>query len=883
MDYCSGGSVRTLLKAGRVEEKYSSVIMREMLVALQYIHKEDIIHRDIKAANVLISREGGVQLCDFGVAAQLSSSQHKRTSMIGTPYWMAPEVIKEGSAYNQKADIWSLGITLYEIITGSPPYADQDIKRAVYLIPRSKPTRLEGSQYTPALKEFVAMCLDEEPDARPSAEDLLKSKLIKGSRAYSSSILKDLILRYQQWREKNKHIRDSFLASNGPGASFSDEEEDDASSFDWDFETSGDNDNSSIDNQRSQETAPFDIAYTQEKIENTFSINTNSIKSPTEAFSQDPTFRAVDPGYFSPIQSIANTMSGSLTQMPSSSFGITEKHPLLEIFEEEGDEESAYALPKMHTSDHSNKPDMSNDINLSANMTLPPTINTPMSVFSPQISAIQTPMQGYAPMEIEIPSLNAMNSHPMVNNGSVVPGQMNNGPTFPMINSSYSVSNSYTSASTPNLTTLLKASNPQSMMPQIQRSESQVNTMSNKNLHNPPGTNSFVQGQSNPQMNGLSDGMKSRIAASASEADISASYTCQAPPSIASLTNMSRRTPSPKRGIRQASVSTASSTPTSRKASLSQWQGPVPTEEGDSNTSKQQGYTATKSSTSQASGTAASSASSLSLSSMAETTSEDGSNIREVPLSTTHLKNMVQRKLSVSSNSQQGTASRIKEQSKSQQAPNQIALHLPTNNGKIQSQMQTSHNESLEQSTKSQMQQYHKQQYNKLLQHSQQQQLKESLLSSDASIPVPFSVSVPQDTESSKMERNNNKKNRSKPFDSTSHNSNTHKDEELAGISENGESDSETNKKSEGMTGLSTSNTLKLNRSQQQKESKGSTLKQSFYKPEKLEFPVLRELNCNILLDAVSKEAVVNELSLQLGRFSSALDIIDKQLSTFMD
>lgn len=94
MDYCSGGSIRTLLKAGTIEEKYSAVIMREVLIALIYIHKEGIIHRDIKAANILVTNEGRVQLCDFGVAAQLSTAQLRRTSMIGTPYWMAPEVIQ---------------------------------------------------------------------------------------------------------------------------------------------------------------------------------------------------------------------------------------------------------------------------------------------------------------------------------------------------------------------------------------------------------------------------------------------------------------------------------------------------------------------------------------------------------------------------------------------------------------------------------------------------------------------------------------------------------------------------------------------------------------------------------------------------------------------
>ncbi|CAL1211432.1 unnamed protein product [Candida parapsilosis] len=119
MDYCAGGSLRTLLKSGVMEEKYIGVIVRELLLTLSAVHKLGVIHRDLKAANVLISKEGNVQLCDFGVAAKVVSNSSKRTTMAGTPYWMAPEVIKSGEAYNSKADIWSLGITVYEIATGN--------------------------------------------------------------------------------------------------------------------------------------------------------------------------------------------------------------------------------------------------------------------------------------------------------------------------------------------------------------------------------------------------------------------------------------------------------------------------------------------------------------------------------------------------------------------------------------------------------------------------------------------------------------------------------------------------------------------------------------------------------------------------------------------
>ncbi|ODV80506.1 Pkinase-domain-containing protein [Suhomyces tanzawaensis NRRL Y-17324] len=212
MDYCAGGSLRTLLKAGVFEEKYIGVILREVLYALSAVHKLGVIHRDIKAANVLITKEGNVELCDFGVAAKITSSALKRTTMAGTPYWMAPEVIREGDAYNSKADIWSLGITLYEIATGNPPYCDKDAMWAMQLISKSTPPRLEGREYSAALKECIALCLDENPEERLSADELMKCKLVRFYKNYPKPILKEVISRYLLWRDHNSS-RDSVFVS----------------------------------------------------------------------------------------------------------------------------------------------------------------------------------------------------------------------------------------------------------------------------------------------------------------------------------------------------------------------------------------------------------------------------------------------------------------------------------------------------------------------------------------------------------------------------------------------------------------------------------------------------------------------------------------------
>lgn len=240
MDYCAGGSVRTLLKAGVFEEKYIGVIARELLIGLSAVHKMGVIHRDLKAANVLISKEGNVQLCDFGVAAKISTNSLKRTTMAGTPYWMAPEVIREGDTYNSKADIWSLGITLYETATGDPPYSDKDAMWAMQMISKLTPPRLEGRDYSPNLKEAIALCLDENPEERPSADDLLKCKLIRFYKNHSTTILKEVITKYLLWRDSNNKRRDSiaFISlENDLGQETENNMEGDNLQVKWDFDS----------------------------------------------------------------------------------------------------------------------------------------------------------------------------------------------------------------------------------------------------------------------------------------------------------------------------------------------------------------------------------------------------------------------------------------------------------------------------------------------------------------------------------------------------------------------------------------------------------------------------------------------------------------------
>lgn len=291
MEYCAGGSCADLIRFVRgVGEEYIGYVLRETLKGLAYLHRERKMHRDIKAANILVTGQGQIKLGDFGVSSQLTQTLTHKKTFVGTPFWMAPEVVarghegeceeegeneeeeeekerkhrflnrkreqkekreKKARGYNLKADIWSLGVTAYELAEGEPPFSDMSPVRAMLCIMEQPAARLprfqrgtgvpgydsrnsavvamheargEGRsgyvaphEYSDAFQEFVGLCLNKRAAKRPTCEELLGSKFIKASSKGPVNMmnllkrkeeLKQEYLRKKEARRRARHNRE---------------------------------------------------------------------------------------------------------------------------------------------------------------------------------------------------------------------------------------------------------------------------------------------------------------------------------------------------------------------------------------------------------------------------------------------------------------------------------------------------------------------------------------------------------------------------------------------------------------------------------------------------------------------------------------------------
>ncbi|KAI6783755.1 Serine/threonine-protein kinase-like protein [Emericellopsis cladophorae] len=327
-EYCAGGSVSTLMQPtapGGLQEKWVIPILRETAEAIFWVHGQGIIHRDIKCANVLVTEPGDVQLCDFGVAGVIETKFDKRTTVIGTPHWMAPELFDDSASYGTEVDIWAFGAMVYEIASGLPPnvHAGMDFSKLGNYLKNNTP-RLEGDQYSPGLKDLISYCLQHDPAKRPNINQIQRHGYIHNtSEAYPTNTLSHLVKGFKLWESQGGARRSLF----GLGGAQAPDDLDLAAmpNDEWNFSTTADFDRQVFKDGNAQDV--FDaygnnVDYSQEKsFEATARPQQQKVKGRRRPPPQLPSIKAplekiFDPNTMSNYEDNSRTYYGRLGPFP---------------------------------------------------------------------------------------------------------------------------------------------------------------------------------------------------------------------------------------------------------------------------------------------------------------------------------------------------------------------------------------------------------------------------------------------------------------------------------------------------------------------------------------------------------------------------------------
>ncbi|XP_032808823.2 serine/threonine-protein kinase 3-like isoform X1 [Petromyzon marinus] len=239
MEFCGAGSVSDIIRLRNktLREDEIATVLKSTLKGLEYLHFMRKIHRDIKAGNILLNTDGHSKLADFGVAGQLTDTMARRNTVIGTPFWMAPEVIQE-MGYNCLADVWSLGITAIEMAEGKPPYADIHPMRAIFMIPTNPPPTFRQLElWTDEFVDFVRKCLVKNPEQRSTATQLLQHPFIVAAKPVS--ILRELITEAMSMKSKRNEPLQADRVADSDNSAEEEEEEDEEEDEDDDEDDVG--------------------------------------------------------------------------------------------------------------------------------------------------------------------------------------------------------------------------------------------------------------------------------------------------------------------------------------------------------------------------------------------------------------------------------------------------------------------------------------------------------------------------------------------------------------------------------------------------------------------------------------------------------------------